>query len=743
MKNSFPKSALFTTILSLSSICTMVAEAQELEEIVVTAQKVTARLLDTPISIAVASSDDINTLNMQDFTETAKLTPGIALQPGIQAASIRMRGVGPAFFSLSFPQSVAVFVDQVPQSQVGAVFATLVDVAQLEVLRGPQATLYGENAPGGVYNITTPKPGTDLVEGYLRGSNSMFDSSDMATTDIRGAINLPLIEDKLGWRIAGVYADSDGFVEMANPEAAASTLGGKKHHSLRSRLLWNVSDSVEVLWTVNYQDLTDYQAGLNYDGIVPGSGGSNPVPAVLNTFEDRKTYDTREGILKAEVKDTSIHVSWDAEFSQIDFIGAYQEFESDNFEPRNNFFGGNDFFTLIPDYDITSFELRFSDSGDVIDYVAGLWYTDRGSNSTSGVFFPPAFIINTSTVIDRLTQSAYGNVTWHLTEQWDISGGLRYDDYESDVYSQLDLNGNVMAPRSESTGDGYVSWSAKLRYYANDELTTYIAADHGFKQGGINANLRDFVAFPGPLGEAARSNLIVKDETSTALEIGVKGTMLDQSLQYGGAIFYQQFDDHQVVHTAPSGSGLDALFIFTQTNAEEALTQGIEFDVTWQLTENWRFANRLAYFEATAEDWSNHFCSTAEFQETGEIFCPQNDQPLNDLPQWNMNNRVFYDRGLGNGWNLYSNVSWTWQSGPNFTENTDKFDEDKSLIDASIGLYSAELGLDFRFWGKNLTDEDLNLNPNLLPNGDPALPDAFEGGFFRGLEYGVTVNYSF
>ena len=114
-----------------------------LEEVLVTAQKRTQILQDVPISISVATAQDIADINAFSFTDLVQLTPGVSIFPGIQAASIRLRGVGPGFFSVGSPQSVVVFVDQFAQSQIGTVFSTLVDLERLELLRGPQGTLYG------------------------------------------------------------------------------------------------------------------------------------------------------------------------------------------------------------------------------------------------------------------------------------------------------------------------------------------------------------------------------------------------------------------------------------------------------------------------------------------------------------------------------------------------------------------------------------------------------------------------
>ena len=130
-----------------------------------------------------------------------------------------------------------------------------VDIEQIELLRGPQGTLYGRNAPGGAYNINTRNPNFEGINGYVQGSYSLYDSTDLATQDVRAAVNLPLIDDTLAWRIAGVYSDSDGFVDMKNPASSHDTTGGKDNKAVRSKMLWQPSEVVDVSWIVNYQDL--------------------------------------------------------------------------------------------------------------------------------------------------------------------------------------------------------------------------------------------------------------------------------------------------------------------------------------------------------------------------------------------------------------------------------------------------------------------------------------------------------
>jgi iron complex outermembrane receptor protein len=285
-------------------------------------------LQDVPISISVVGAKELSELAIFDFTETAKLTPGVDLFPGVQSAAIRLRGVGPAFFTLTSPQSVTVFVDEFAQGSVGAVFSTMVDVERIELLRGPQGTLYGQNAPGGAYNISTRAPNTEQLEGYVEATYGQQNSSSLESVDLRGAINLPLIDDVLALRLAGVYADSDGYVQVDNPVNADRSTGGKEHQTLRSRMLWVINPEMDLTWNVNYQDLDDTPVVLfNVDGIVPGTGGANPIPAVQTSFRDRRYFGDFNSESRAELKDTSLHWRWSQEVVNVDLLASYQEFD--------------------------------------------------------------------------------------------------------------------------------------------------------------------------------------------------------------------------------------------------------------------------------------------------------------------------------------------------------------------------------------------------------------------------------
>lgn len=756
MTRVFPRDALAMRFLLLLPICLAFAASdslasRSLEEVYVTAQKIEESLQDVPISITVVGGEELSALSVFDFTETAQLTPGINLFPGVQTSAIRLRGVGPAAYALTTPQSVAVFIDDIAQGSVGAAFATLVDIAQIELLRGPQGTLYGQNAPSGAYNIRTRTPRTDILEGYVEASYGQQNSSDLKSVDIRGAVNIPLVEDKLGLRLAGVYADSDGYLKVKNPVNPENSSGGKEHQALRSRLLWLINDDMDVTWTVNYQDLIDNGVDFNVDGYVPGTGGDNPVPAVLSSFTNSEYYADFNSESDTDIVDTNFQFRWSAPWSNVYLMGSYQDFDTFNLDNRTPFPGFNNRFEIQLDWDTTTAELRFSDTSDTFDYIAGYYYAERELDGFFDIDLSGTNLLGPAGGAADIN-AVFANLTFHLDEKWDLSTGARYDKNEIWTKSDFEFLG-LNAVVDDDVSFDHVSWSIKLRHYLNENATAYIAVDNAYKQGGFNNLIPGFLAlepiFPQYI-PFAEEMLQFDEETSTAFEVGLKGNTLEGALSYSFAVFYQQFDDHQI--TQPAGNealktpaaDLNSLMANQLTNAEEVVTQGVEMEFNYLFGDSWDAVLRVSYFDATIEDWSFRLCEGGEESSPDQLLCPVGGgEPLNTLPQWNTNTQI------GNVWPLtptlflYGRLNWSWQSSANYTRATSDFNESISTYGLSVGLRSEDTGLDVRLWGKNLTDEDYNIAPTQRTDGDPSLEQPYTGRYYPGRQYGLTLNYTF
>ncbi len=732
---------------------------QTLEEVVVTAQKREQTLQDVPISISVVTAQDIADINAFTFDDLEQLTPGVSLFGGLQSASIRLRGVGPGYFAVNSPQSVVVFMDQFAQAQIGTVFSTLVDIERLELLRGPQGTLYGINAPGGAYNITTRAPNFDGINGYVEGSYSQFDSSELAAYDTRGAVNVPLLDDTLALRLAGVYRNDDGYIKMVNPASPNDSNGGSDTQALRGRLRWLISDTMQLDTTANYQDLTQYISSFAYQGQVPGTGGTTGYPATFTKFRDREDFGDFRGQVDGDVKDISAHWSWEADVTNVDFLTMYQEFSNASNENRRPYPGSNETFRIDLDYKITTYELRFSDDVGDITYVTGLYHFDRPADGKFNVLLSSVEVFGDSTGEDS-GNAAYGNVSYRFTEQWELGLGARYDDINTQLDNDIRFL-DYVALIDDDLGFDHVSWSVKLNHYFNDNLTFYTAVDNAFKQGGFNPLVPAVFALEPIFPEVAafgREVAIYDDETTLSYELGMKGIALDNRLRYSVAVFYQEFQDHQIGmpdDVAALGQ-LAALFNSQLANADEVYTQGVEFDVTYLFAEHWEAALRGAYSDPTIDNWSTRLCDGGEEPPLlpgqspipDQLYCPKDGEALNSLPRWQSNFQLGYEYPLTGNWDMAARINWTWQSKPARqvlaeSHNPDvpdvsQFDEPKSRVDLSLSVFEQGIGVEVKLWAKNITDEDLNVDPEQFEN-----TQTLRGLQFPGREYGLTASYTF
>ena len=731
-----------------------------LEEVMVTAQKREQILQDVPISISVATAQDIADINAFTFADLEQLTPGVSLFGGLQSASIRLRGVGPGFFAVNSPQSVVVFVDQFAQAQIGTVFSTLVDIERLELLRGPQGTLYGINAPGGAYNIITRSPDFEGVGGYVEGSYSQYDkSSELAAQDMRGAVNVPLVDDKLALRVAGVYRDDDGFIKNVNPASPDDSNGGSDTKAVRGKLRWLINDTMQLDTTANYQDLTQYISSFAYQGELPDTGGTTGNPAIYTKFKDRVDYGDFADRVDGDVKDISAHWSWEAPFSNVDFLAMHQQFKNSSNENRKPFPNSNEVFAIDLDYKITTYELRFSDEIGDISYVTGLYHFDRPADGTFNVVLSDVEVLGDSTGEDT-GNAAYGNVSYRFIEKWELGVGARYDDIQTKLDNDIRFLEYVAVVDDKLEFD-HLSWSLKLSHFFNDNLTFYGAVDNAFKQGGFNPLVPAAFAlepvFPA-IAAFGREVAVYDDETTISYELGMKGTALDNHLRYAFDVFYQEFQDHQIGMPGQVAAldPLSGLFNNQLANADKVYTQGVEFDVTYLFADHWETALRGAYSDPTIDDWNTRLCEGGEEPSLqpgqtaipDQLYCPKNGAALNGLPRWETNFQLAYEHALVANWDVAARVNWTWQSKParqilgesqkpNVPDVSD-FNEPKSLIDFSVSFIEQGMGVEVKLWVKNIADEDLNIDPEQFED-----TQTLQGKHYPGREYGLTASYTF
>jgi len=473
------------------------------------------------------------------------------------------------------------------------------------------------------------------------------------------------------------------------------------------------------------------------------------VPAIFSDFGDRTDYGTFRSGSQTNVEDLALRYFHTADSFDLAAIVSYQQFETDfqqNQAPNPTQEEGRVLVDLVTDQ--YTLELRLSDTGEQFDYVAGLFLISRETLVDSFLSVGGAQVEN---VLDSdvFGRAVFGNLTYHLGDTWDISGGLRYDENTDELFTTVDVAG-FPALIDEKEEFSHLSWSFKVNRFVNDATTVYLAVDNAYREGGISPYIPSILS----IGEAVGSEAILSTapqfldtdkEVSTAFEVGVKGTLLDERIRYSANIFYQEYEDHIRRLPEPNFPDLTligALYTLVNTNVEEVVTKGVEMDFTWRIADPWTLDFRLAYFDATVEQWSNRFCSDEFGDPVAEPLCPaESGDDLTNAPKINTNTQLNYNRLAFDDWLLSSHLSWTWRPESDGVGVTQRYNDELHCLNRNFALTNGKYV--FSLWGKNLTDEIVGQLPEERENGDPALPSAFSVPATPGREFGVTARYQF
>lgn len=650
--------SVLTPLVLAASVASINAQAQDqsgkfvLEEIIVTAQKREQAITDAPLTVNVFSGKDLAAANAFDFEEISKLTPGLELEPsGNRGARLTLRGNG-FNDATSLQPAVTVLYDGIVQNRISSAFASLLDVASIEVLRGPQGTLYGKNSPAGAVKIITHEPNLEDYELNIEGSLESLDSNSSGAADgitgarIQASANIPLIEDKLAVRIAALSNNDDGY--HYNPWLDKEA-GYQDREAFQGKILWQISDSLDA--TLLYKQTEtekDGAAGIFDDGTF----NNDPLLTVDGLIEptDHELYVRRPGYIKEEDKLWGLTVNLELDDITISSITGYQEFEETNVFADGPGPGTNTLRTLDPGRKIFSQEIKFSAStGDFWDYVGGIYYSDEqaitdgpsreqfmdlleqeldliandpdnflGHNSplfNSRLF--SSFTLNENTATFMNFSDAYGDAgntsfgvyfhnTFQVTDQLSFVAGARYseDEIKSDLRITRVSSGSITTIDTiDTVKDRGWSYSLKAIYEPSDELTTYISLDRTTKPGGTT-----------PTTPALEAVGIGKfdEESSDSFEIGAKGTGLDGRLRYSTSIYYQTYDDYQYFAFAPRvgrdlGNGILAIGNLAgsglvQLNTEEATSYGFETDFALRVNENITVSGAYSWNKTEIED---------------------------------------------------------------------------------------------------------------------------------------------
>ncbi len=605
--------AVFTLFFSSASYAAM------LEEITVTAQKREQNLQDVGISVTAFSGEQMKEMGFLSTTDLVAHTPGLTYVASFgegNNASFSLRGVGLNDFSEVSESAAAVYVDEVYQATLAGLGFQLFDLERAEVLKGPQGTLFGRNATGGLVHFVTRKP-TEEFEAYGEVTAGEYDQ-----VRVEGAVGGALTDNLIG-RVSFLYHDHDGYRKsrVAGVKDTAST----DMYALRTQLLFSPSDKLDILASFHYsqadQIASSYEhAVIDYaeDGVtkieVPVGGENYSCAGVLPTLDtDCYGYRDSDGDVQASDNDREPFLILDTAgaFIKIDYDFSDVEFTSiTSVEYVNKFFGEDTDMGPRPGVLVTNpvdsiqwtEEVRLSGQGDRFNWTTGFYYfyRDIKAGTVTDISAPEPFNIfigqpNIRAVNSLMTNSwaVFGHAEYALNDQLSVIGGIRYTDEESeyDLQNYLDnLPGRplVFDFSKQTVGDiarhenSNISFRAELDWRPNDDWLIYGAISRGVKGAGFNTNLG-----------FSDSQVPYDEEKLTSYELGFKSTLFDGSVRLNATAFYYDYNDYQ----AFSFQG----FANVARN-KDARILGFEAELIANPWDGWQFMFGMGVLDTEAED---------------------------------------------------------------------------------------------------------------------------------------------
>jgi iron complex outermembrane receptor protein len=615
------------------------AQAQELSEIVVTATKREQGAQDVPISIAAVGAESLAANRIDNVYNLQAVVPGLQVQavdPPGQGTAFALRGLGNSVFNMGFDPAVATFVDGVYRSRSGLVASTdFVDLERVEVLKGPQGTLFGKNTTAGVVHLISKKPTFDGVNGMIEAGYE-----DYSRVRLKGTINLPA-SDTLAFRLSGSYANGDGWMKLIN---SSRELHDLNRWSLKGQMLFKPNDDVSFHLVADYSKLeenccwamrlvNDPRTG-SVNGPIAGAAGSGIVdPPDL----DGKTAESNFGP-DFEAKDYGVmgELNWNLGGATLTSITALRKYKDT--AAKDNDFSGVDILRSnqnLPKVKLFSEELRLAGSTDRFNWLVGAFFSKEtievtnefiwGSQVNQLQIFGPllgpgrAFLHEFEQ--DVKSYAAFANVDFKVTDRFTLSAGFRYSEDKKDgsmvsnhppgaVLPFASLPLAVVYDYDVSRKDSEPTWTVNAKFDFTDDVMGFVTYSRGYKSGGISMT-RDaagsalffgspFTGCPpgsvpvgGPLCGGSPQDPTFKPEKADHYEAGIKSDLLGKRLRVNASVWYTDFKNLQY-QTLRAADGA-----FAVVNIAGAKSKGGELELTLAATERLTLNASLQYLDTS------------------------------------------------------------------------------------------------------------------------------------------------
>jgi iron complex outermembrane receptor protein len=796
----------FFSVLLLPSLLATAAHAADevdpngpdplaLEEVVVTATKRAESIQEVPMSVTAFTADFFRDSGVTNLAGLEQYTPSLKITPGTDSnsTSIRIRGIGSVGTNAGIDPSVGVFIDGVYQGRAGMSIGDLIDIERVEILRGPQGTLYGKNTAAGAISIITRAPSPDSLTSEVEATYNTD-----ARAELRGIANVPLGDTGNAVNFAGYVVEGD---HLYDNEYTGEGLNNASKFGIKSRGLFDTGATRdgdgfgEFLLTLDYnKEDTDCcaLAVIDYEGLSTLNTPSTNTPTQqlseqlgLNaqgepilkwaSFEDSEGFSPPGADpfgndywinedLQNKVTVGGTALEWNKELANEDvltFINAWRRYESDSaydgdFTAYDAVAGSTDI-----KFDQYSSELRItSPGGATLDYQGGLYafYSEMDSVGTFyqsvalvtnlGIdFIYPDGTLNTDTNNFQTTSYAmFGQLIWNISDQFSTTFGLRY------TYEAKDRKGSqITDPKGvieldippvagpdiyldETRNDDDFSPTLIARYFVNPELMTYASFSRGFKSGGFNQRR-----------ELAGKNGEFEPEIATNYELGWKGSTQDRRLQLNGTLYFVNYDDFQA--QAFDGSSI------TVTNAGSLQSYGSELELVYVPIADVVAGTSVGYNKSEYKEFDNGQCTVeqtfyqyyiVEGAQSGSPGTSSNcvqdlaGEPLDNAPEWTVSSFVQYERNVTDNLIGVARLEHSYIDSFYLDQDLDPnlVNDSVNLINLRFTVTNAENTWEAAIWGRNMLGEEYFAFGLDIP-----VMGGYAGVVAPEAVYGITVRF--
>jgi len=702
------KRVLLGTVVGLAGLAAPLESAlaqSTSEDIVVTAQRRAQSAQDVPISLSVVDGAALAEKNVSTVNDLENVVPNLEVdsQFGGGQPQFRIRGIGAREYSSNNASTVGVYIDEVAHPYTVTTQGALFDVSRIEVLRGPQGTLYGRNTTGGAVNIITNAP----TEDFTIGATAEYGSYDRYRIEghAGGALS-----DNVRARIAA-YTEQGGAWQYNR--VTRQELGDADRFGVRGRVAIDFSEAatldLSATWTRDQSDGLGFRLLAPYAAVggptypadtqwrITGWQISPDLAPIAGVGLNAKPFRDNEGV------DVSATLRVDLGGVELTSLTSYQTFDRSEYNDWDSTPYAESDVYFFNNIEVLSQEVRLSSTDDgPLEWLVGAHYANE---SNDGGFYTEfrgrADVILTPYQQEVEAIGVFGNASLALTEQLSLIGGLRYEDEQRSLrtpgtivgfFPSLGIYPTYGAGPRYETSLSEVSGRLGLEYDATDDVLLYATVSRGVKSGGFTTY-------------NANSALPFRPEIVWAYEAGLRSELLDRRIRFNAATFYYDYADQQVqgIEYDPIVGRLGKI-----TNVPESTIYGAEFEFEWRVTDGLTISQYASFKEGeydeyfAVDDAATAAANPVNGPWTVIIASDRAGERLG-MPRWNYGGAISYDWSLG---------GLDWRAETNYSHRSDLYSVTSSsviegywLTNASVGFGAPDGGWRFTVWGRNIFDE--------------------------------------